>query len=131
VKELVEPLTCRVPAPLGKSAKPPRQVRGLNPLAAEDAALLAAISDPKWMIQGLRNRDVAAVLYPEETKDITVRRRRSAHVTHLLRLLRAHGLLEKIPATHRYQVPAEARIRIQALLAVRNANPDELTNKVA
>jgi hypothetical protein len=131
VKELVEPLTCRVPAPKGKSAKPPRQVRGLNPLAAEDAALLAAISDPKWMIQGLRNRDVAAVLYPEETKDITVRRRRSAHVTHLLRLLRAHGLLEKIPATHRYQVPTEARIKIQALLAVRNANPDELTSKAA
>jgi hypothetical protein len=131
VKELAEPLTCRVPAPKGKSAKPPRQVRGLNPLAAEDAALLATISDPKWMIQGLRNRDVAAVFYPEETQDRTERRRRSAHVTHLLRLVRAHGLLEKIPGTHRYQVPAEARIKIQALLAVRNANPDELTSKAA
>jgi hypothetical protein len=131
VKELAEPLTRRVPEPKGKSAKSPRQVRGLNPLAAEDAALLAAISDPKWMIQGLRNRDLVVALYPNLAADRTERRRRSAHVTHLLRLLRAHGLLEKIPGTHRYQVSPEARIKIHALLAVRNANPDELTANAA
>jgi hypothetical protein len=131
VKELAEPLTRRVPEPQGKSAPSTRQVRGLNPLAAEDAALLAALSDPKWMIQGLRNRDLVAALYPNEAADRTQRRRRSAHVTHLLRLLRAHGLLEKIPGTHRYQVSAEARLQIQALLAVRNANPEELTAKAA
>ena len=106
-------------------------MRGLNPLEAEDAALLAAISDPKWMLHGLRNRDVAAALYPQEAQDVSARRRRSAHVTHLLRLLRAHGLLEKIAGTHRYQVPAEARLKIEALLAVRNANPEELTKKAA
>ena len=100
-------------------------------LAAEDAGLLTAISDPKWMIQGLRNRDLVAALYAAEAKDDTERRRRSTHVTHLLRLLRAHGLLDKIPGTHRYQVSAEARIKIQALIAARNANPDELTNKAA
>jgi hypothetical protein len=131
VKELAEPLTRRVPEPKGKSARPPRQVRGLNPLAAEDAALLAAISDPKWMIAGLRNRDVATALYPNETEDTQERRRRSAHVTYLLRLLRGHGLLEKIAGTHRYQVPAEARTKIHALLAVRNANPDTLTANAA
>jgi len=131
LKDLAEPLTRRVPEPKEKSTKPPRQVRGLNPLAAEDGALLAAIADPKWMVQGLRNRDVAAVLYATEVKDVGERRRRSAHVTHLLRLLRAHGLLEKIPRTHRYQVSAEARTKIHALLAVRNVNPDKLTNNAA
>jgi hypothetical protein len=131
VQELAEPLTRRVPQPQGKAATPPRQVRGLNPLAAEDAALLAAISDPKWMIQGLRNRDVVTALYHNEATDAKERRCRSSHVTHLLRLLRAHGLLEKISGTHRYQIPAEAGIKIQTLLAVRNANPDELTSKAA
>ena len=131
MKDLAEPLTRRVPEPKGKSAKPPRQVRGLNPLAVEDAALLAAIADPKWMVEGLRNRDMVAALYSGEAKDTTERRRRSAHVTHLLRLLRAHDLLEKIPGTHRYQVSAEARVKVHALLAVRNANPDELTTKAA
>ncbi len=131
VKDLAEPLTRRVPGPKGTSTTPARQVRGLNPLAREDAALLAAISDPKWMITGVRNRDVAAILYPNAAQDTKERRRHSAHVTHLLRLLRAHGLLEKIPRTHRYQIPAEARIKILTLLAVRNANPDELTTKAA
>src|SRR5262249_31606444 len=131
LKELAEPLTCRVPGPTGKSTKPPRHMRGLNPLAAQDAALLAAIADPKWMIQGVRNRDVAAVLYPSEPPDGSERRRRPAHVTNLLLLLRAPGLLEKIPGTHRYQVSAEARTKIHALLAVRNLNPDALTSKAA
>ena len=52
-------------------------------------------------------------------------------VTRLLRLLRGHGLLDKIPASHRYQVGAEARTRIQALLACRNANPDQLVANAA
>jgi hypothetical protein len=131
LKQLAEPLTCRVPEPQGKTPKPPRQVRGLNPLAAADGALLSAVADPKWMIHGLRNRDIAAALYPTPAVDTTERRRRSAHVTHLLRLLRAHGLLEKIPGTHRYQVCTEARMKIHALLAVQNVNPDELTSKAA
>ena len=131
VTELVEPLTRRVPEPSTKSAKPPRHIRGLNPLASADAALLVAISDPKWMAQGVRNRDLVAIFYPEKTEDEKERRRRSARVTRSLRLLRAHGLLEKIPGSHRYQVPEQARIKIHALLAVRNANPDELTTKAA
>jgi hypothetical protein len=131
VKALVEPLTRRVVEPRRPSDLPPRHVRGLNPLAADDAALLTAISDPKWMIAGLRNRDLVAALYPAATEDAQERRRRSARVTRLLRLLRAHGLLQKIPGTHRYQVGSEARVQIQALLACRNANPDELTTKAA
>ncbi len=122
VRALAEPLTRRVPEPRRDPGSATRYVRGLNPLAELDAALLAAISDPRWMVQGLRNRDLVAALYPAASEDATERRRRSARVTRLLRLLRGHGLLEKIVASHRYQVGAEARARIQALLACRNAN---------
>jgi hypothetical protein len=131
LKELVEPLTCRVLEPRRKSGKPARQVRGLNPLAKGDADLLTAISDPKYMIHGLRNRDLVAALYHTETENPQERRRRSAHVTRQLRLLRAHGLLEKIEGTHRYQLSLESRTKIQALLAARNANPDKLITKAA
>ena len=106
-------------------------MRGLNPLAELDAALLTAISDPRWMVQGLRNRDLVAALYPTPSEDPSERRRRSARVTRLLRLLRGHGLLDKIPGSHRYQIGAEARVRIQALLACRNANPDQLVTNAA
>lgn len=129
--ELAEPLTQRVPEPRSNSAKSERRLRALNPLAADDAGLLTTISNPVWMMQGIRNRDLVAALYTTECQDPQERRRRSARVTRLLRLLRAHGLLEKIPHSHRYQVCADARIKIQALLAARNANPDELTSKAA
>jgi hypothetical protein len=131
VKELVEPLTRRVLEPRSSSCPGVRHVRGLNLLAAADAELLTVISDPKWLVQGIRNRDLVAALYPTATEDPPERRRRSARVTRLLRLLRGHELLEKIPGSHRYQVPAAARIRIQALMACRNANPDELVTKAA
>jgi hypothetical protein len=131
VKELVEPLTRRVPDPGSKPGKEIRQVRGLNPLATDDAALLIAISDPKFMVNGLRNRDLVGMLYNTETEDPQERRRRSSRVTRLLRLLRAHGLLQKIPQSHRYQVPPEARSTIQAFLACRNANPDTLMTNAA
>jgi len=100
-------------------------------LQKADAALLTAISDPQWMMQGVRNRDLVARLYATAPADAQERRRRSARVTRLLRLLRAHGLLEKIPGTHRYQVGAEARIQIQALLACHNANPAQLVANAA
>jgi len=131
VHELAEPLTRRVPEPSEESGRPTRYVRGLNPLAELDAAMLTAISDPRWMVQGLRNRDLVAALYPTPSADPSERRRRSARVTRLLRLLRGHGLLDKIPGSHRYQVGAEARARIQALLACRNANPDQLLANAA
>jgi hypothetical protein len=131
VKELAEPLTRRVPEPSRPAGQSARHVRGLNPLATADADLLTAISDPRWMVNGMRNRDLVAALYPTVTEDALERRRRSARVTRLLRLLRAHALLEKIPGTHRYQLSSEARIKVQALLACRNANPDELVTTAA
>ena len=129
--ELTEPLTQRAVVPGTATDKPARYVRALNPLAVADAQLLTAISDPQWMVHGLRNRDLVAALYPTAPADALEQRRRSSRVTRLLRMLRAHGLLEKIQGTHRYQVGAHARIQIQALLACRNANPDELVTKAA
>jgi len=128
VRELVTPLCQRVAEPGQKAG---RKVRALNPWAKEDAALLLAISDPKWMVAGLRNRDLVAALYPEAATEPKEKRRRSAHVTRLIRLLRGHGLLQKVPRTHRYQVSPEARTKILALLAAGNANPEKLVNKAA
>jgi len=83
------------------------------------------------MVAGLRNRDLVAALYPTLSEDPAERRRRSARVTRLLRLLRGHGLLDKISESHRYQVGAEARARILALLACRNASPEKLLANAA
>lgn len=136
VAEVAEPLCARAEEPRkaatgGKPAAAPRKVRGLNPLSAEDGALLAAVADPRWMVEGLRNGDLVAALYARPSKDVTERKRRSARVTRLIRLLRAHGLLRKVPRRHRYVVPEEGQEKLQLLLAVRNANASQLTTKAA
>jgi hypothetical protein len=130
VKDLVEPLCRRVTEP-AKPGKKPRKVRALNPLSAADSALLRAISDPKWMVHGLRNADLVAVLYPKPTDDAVERRRRSARATRLLRLLRGHGLLHKVPRRHRYQVSDQSRTLILAILAAADASPEKLTTNAA
>ena len=104
----------------------PRRVRALNPLAPEDAALLEAVSRHEFLINGLRNRDLRRLLFGEPTASASQERKRSAAVTRKLRLLRAHGLLHKIPKTHRYLVSEQGRNTITALLAARNASTEQL-----
>lgn len=127
------------PAPTTSAAKPAtsakpvptRRRRALNPLAPADAALLEAISRHEFLINGLRNRDLRSLLYSTETTDPKEQRRRSTAVGRKLRLLRAHGLLQKVANTHRYLVTANGRTAITALLAARNANADFLTTQAA
>jgi len=92
---------------------------------------LEAVNDPQYAVAGLRNRDLVAALYEKPAPTEPERRRRSARVTRLLRLLRAHGLLHKIPHTHRYQVSPQGRKTITALLNARNANVQYLTSIAA
>jgi hypothetical protein len=115
------------------TAKPvrTRRRRALNPLAPTDAALLEAISRHEFLTNGLRNRDLRDLLYSTETTDPKEQRRRSNAVGRKLRLLRAHGLLQKVANTHRYLVTNNGRTAITALLAARNANADLLTTQAA
>jgi hypothetical protein len=122
------------PAPAEKARAKPvrtRRLRALNPLAPADAALLQAISRHEFLINGLRNRDLRELLYPTPTTDPAEQRRRSAAVGRKLRLLRAHGLLQKVANTHRYLVTDNGRTAITAVLAARNANADLLTTHAA
>ena len=118
--ELTEPLCRRVK--FGE-----RFVRGLNPLAADDAALLAAVNRGEFTINGFRNRDLQPLLYKNSPRDAVEQKRRSAVVTRQLRLLRAHGLIKKVAKTHRYQVTEKGRLAITALLAARQADTLQLT----
>lgn len=107
-----------------------RRYRALNPWAPGDGALLEAISRGEFTIQGFRNRDLRALLYPG--KGICQEeRRRSGRVSRLLALLRAHGLIRKVSGTHRYHVSQRGRRILTALLSARNADVDQLTQLAA
>ncbi len=97
-----------------------QRVRALRPFAVEDMALLAGVSRGEFTINGLRNRELRAVLYGDESAATPEEvRRRAGRVTRQLRLLRAHGLLQKVPHTHRYQVTAQGREISTAILTAR------------
>jgi hypothetical protein len=109
----------------------PRRVRALNPLATDDARLLEAVSRHEFMINGLHNRDLRSLLFGEAPTSAGEQRQRSAAVTRKLRLLRAHGLLEKVPHSHRYLVTEQGRQAITALLAARNTSTEALIKQAS
>ncbi len=108
-----------------------KRVRALRPWEPQEVALLEAVSSGDFFINGLRNRDLRPHLYPTPATDKAEDRRRGAAVTRKLRILRAHGLISKVPRTHRYTVTDKGRAIIAALLAARRANTDALIQLAA
>jgi hypothetical protein len=107
-----------------------RRDRGLNPWSEKDGALLEVISRGEWVLNGFRNRDVRAALHPGAA-DAAVARRRAGRVTRALARLRTHGLIRKLGGTHRCRVTKEGRRLLTALLAARQANVEQLTQRAA
>jgi hypothetical protein len=103
-----------------------RRVRALNPLGT-DVALLEAISRAEYLVKGFRNADIRCTLFGADSADPTERRRTSARVSRLLRILRIHGLVKKIPHTQRYLITAYAQQCLPAILAAREASLKKLT----
>jgi hypothetical protein len=96
-----------------------KRIRALRLFDAAEMALLSAIQRPEFTLAGLRNRDLQRLLFDAPAATPLQRRRCGAWVSYRLRILRAHGLLRKIPHTHRYHLTASGRAAITALLAVR------------
>lgn len=103
-----------------------RRVRALNPLGA-DARLLTIINRPEYLIKGFRNGDIRTTLLGPDPSDPRERRRRSARVSRLIAILRAHGLVKKIPHTQRYLLTTFAQKCLPAIIATREASLQKLT----
>jgi hypothetical protein len=108
-----------------------KRYRALQPFGEPDVLLLEAISRGEFLIQGLRNRDVQRLLYPPPASSKQEHRQRSAAVSRKLRLLRAHGILRKVPTTHRYHVTATGREILSAILAARKTTLKHLNTQAA
>lgn len=103
-----------------------RRARALNPWAPADSALFRAVNRGEFKINGFRNRDLRALLFPTQA-DAQEHQRRSAIVTRKLALLRAHHLIKKLSGTHRYVLTERGSTTITAVLAARQADLTQLT----
>lgn len=90
-----------------------------------DLALLRAISRGEFATNGFRNRDLRPILFSSAP---TAQQSNAAKTTRLLRLLRAHGLIRKVPKTHRYLLTAKGVLLATALTATRQATTRQLLN---
>ena len=102
-----------------------RNVRGLRPWS-DDKELLAAINHGEFTINGMRNRNLQELLYDTPSQEPAERRRRSSAISRKLRMLRAHGIIQKVPRTHRYQVTEIGRVILLAILATAQTSLKQL-----
>ena len=81
-----------------------RPSRALRPVSPQEAPLLGVVLRGECLLHGFSNRDVRTALRPDADADPVRRRQASARITRHLRLLRAHGLINKVPRTHVYRL---------------------------
>jgi hypothetical protein len=109
-----------------------RRVRALRLGDPNDIALLEAIARGEFAISGFRNRDIRRQLYPAAATALPPEQRRlSARISRLLRILRAHRIIQKIQKTTRYRLTDHGQALIAAIFATRNADITQLLKKVA
>jgi hypothetical protein len=108
-----------------------QRYRALHPFSAEDRALLEAISDGKHATDGFCNRDLASRLYPAHRTTALERSRIASKVSYRLRILRAHGLIRKLPGQRRYHMTTRGRQIVTALLQAQHATLQQLNAAAA
>jgi hypothetical protein len=104
--------------------------RALNPWSKQDALLLELVNRGEFALHGFRNRDLCRAFF-KPTSEPAEQKRRTAWMCRRIRLLRAHGLVQKVSGTHRYVLSQKGRTTITALLAARKADLDQLTKIAA
>ena len=104
--------------------------RALRPWS-DDRELLSAVSRGEFALNGFRNRDLQALLFPGAATDPKESQRCRSQITRRLRLLRAHGLIKKVPSTHRYLLTKKGRFLLTAVLATQTITLAKLTEAAA
>lgn len=108
-----------------------KKVRALNPFEKQDAQLLKVVANGAFTVHGFRNRDIRESLFGRLAPSPQEAKRRSASVSRKLRLLRAHGVIKKVPRTNRYLLTTKGRTITTALALAKQASPEQLARLAA
>ena len=106
-------------------------VRALRPWSDDDGQLLSAVSRGEFAINGFRNRDLVACLFVKSFSSELCKKRASGRITRRLRLLRAHGIIRKVPRTNRYVLTKKGRQITTAVTETQNVTLKQLKKAAA
>ncbi len=101
-----------------------RPYRGLRPISPQEAPVLRVVLRGEFRVHGFTNRDIRTALLPDQPTDSngTGQRQASARTTRHLRLLRAHGLIKKVPRTHTYRITPKGEAVISTAITFRDTD---------
>jgi hypothetical protein len=106
-----------------------RRKRALQALSPDDQKLFLAVMRGEHRLRGFRNSDLEQRLYATTPNDKAEARRRCGRVTRLIQVLRAHGLVAKIPHTRRYRITANGETLMSAAIKIKHLDfPREMSN---
>jgi hypothetical protein len=106
-----------------------RRYRALRPWSNEDETLFEAVVDGKYSLDGFRNKNIRNALYSNcKEEDL---KKYASRITRKLSLLRAHGIIKRIPKTHRYLVTGIGKKIISATLKYQRMSLHDLNKLVA
>lgn len=123
VHELIEKITCA-------KKQNGKRFRGLDPLS-KDQDLLKAISSPECKISGLSNKMLREKLVETSFGKGYTDKQLSAKVSRALRLLRAHGIIKKLPRQNKYQLTLKGMKLTNTLNAFLAASTEKLMDLAA
>ena len=123
VHELIDQITCRI-------TKKGRRFRALDP-TGKDRCLLQALCRPEFRISGITNRALRQKLSDTGFGSGLMDKQLSSKVSRNLQLLRAHGIIRKLPRQHRYQLTVKGVKLTNMINAFLAASTDTLIKMAA
>lgn len=123
VHELIDEITCRL-------SKNGHRFRALDP-TGKDRDFLQAICDPAFRISGITNKGLRRKLWNTGFGSGRTDKQLSARISRNLQLLRAHGIIRKLPNQHRYQLTAKGTKLTNVLNAFLAASTENLVKLAA
>jgi hypothetical protein len=124
IREL-DAITRAVTTPNGRTARP------FNPLSREDRTLFEALLAGEHALHGFSNRDLRAKLGRTPFPLAKESDKQPGQVTRLLRRLRAHGLVAKIPRSRRWRVSLGGRRLMASAIKLREVASPRLFAEAA
>ncbi|MCI0617517.1 hypothetical protein L0244_31465, partial [bacterium] len=103
-----------------------KRFRALRPSDPADLSLIKAVADGRFNLNGFRNRDIQSLLFSAPPSSDKEKRQRTARIGRLIRLLRAHHLIKRVPHSYRYLLTPLGKQLTAAIISIHTISMDQI-----